>query len=152
MCIQIKNDHFSWPSCCIIIATYSSHVSPYMGGGINTNFRPVHALLKKCRRWTNINPLTAGVAYIRVFIFLLAHQVPPFKHVKDKMWHQSAIFENRWPPCCQIWIFSLTWSCGSRQRDTTSSKWKFRLNNLAVKKQNWAQGCLLGGSRPIYLR
>ena len=28
--------------------------------------------------------------------------------------------------------FSLTWSCGSRQRDTTSSEWKFRLNNLAV--------------------
>ena len=40
------------------------------------------------------NPLTAGAAYIRVFIFLLAHYVPPFKHVKDKMWHQSAIFEN----------------------------------------------------------
>ena len=31
------------------------------------------------------NPLTAGVAYIRVFIFLLARYVPPFKHVKDKM-------------------------------------------------------------------
>ena len=29
--------------------------------------------------------------------------------------------------------FSLTWSCGSRQRDTTSSGWKFSLNNLAVK-------------------
>ena len=27
----------------------------------------------------------------------------------------------------------LTWSCGSRQRDTTSSGWKFRLNNLAGK-------------------
>ena len=50
------------------------------------------------------NPLTAGAAYIRVFIFILAHQVSPFEHVKDKMWHQSAIFENRWPPCCQIWI------------------------------------------------
>ena len=34
---------------------------------------------------SNINPLTAGAAYIRVFIFLLAHQAPPFKHVKDKM-------------------------------------------------------------------
>ena len=32
------------------------------------------------------------------FHFLLAHYVPPFKHVKDKMWHQSAIFENSWPP------------------------------------------------------
>ena len=29
--------------------------------------------------------------------------------------------------------FSLTWSCGTRQRDTTSSGWKFSLNNLAVK-------------------
>ena len=27
----------------------------------------------------------------------------------------------------------LTWSCGSRQRDTTSSGWKFKLNNLAGK-------------------
>ena len=50
-----------------------------------------------------INPLTAGAAYILIFIFL-AHQVPPFKHVKDKMCHQSAIFENSWPPFCQIWI------------------------------------------------
>ena len=30
--------------------------------------------------------------------------------------------------------FLLTWSCGSRQRDTTSSGWKFKLNNLAVKR------------------
>ena len=30
-------------------------------------------------------------------------------------------------------IFSLNWSCGSRQRDTTSSGWKLKLNNLAVK-------------------
>ena len=29
--------------------------------------------------------------------------------------------------------FSLTWSCGSRQRDTTLSGWKFKLNNLAAK-------------------
>ena len=32
-----------------------------------------------------INPLTAGPEYIRFFIFLLPHYVPPFKHVKDKM-------------------------------------------------------------------
>ena len=30
-------------------------------------------------------------------------------------------------------LFSLTWSCESRQRETTSSGWKFQLNNLAVK-------------------
>ena len=35
--------------------------------------------------------------------------------------------------------FSLTWSCGSRQRDTTSNGWKFKLNNLAVK--GLIQGC-----------
>ena len=29
--------------------------------------------------------------------------------------------------------FSLTWSCESRQRDTTSRGWKFQLNNLAAK-------------------
>ena len=28
---------------------------------------------------------------------------------------------------------SLTWSCGSRKRDTTSSGWKLKLNNLAAK-------------------
>ena len=38
------------------------------------------------------------------FHFLFAHQVPPFNHVKDKMWQQSARFENSWPPFCQIWI------------------------------------------------
>ena len=36
-------------------------------------------------------------------------------------------------------IFSLTWSCGSRQRDTISSGWKFRLNNLAVKELSHMQ-------------
>ena len=29
--------------------------------------------------------------------------------------------------------WGITWSCGSRQRDTTSSGWTFQLNNLAVK-------------------
>ena len=32
----------------------------------------------------NVNPLTA-VPHIFGFLFLLAHQVPPFKHVKDTM-------------------------------------------------------------------
>ena len=52
----------------------------------------------------HINPLTAGAEYIGVFTQLLAHSVPPFKHVKAIMWHQSARFEKRWPPFCQIWI------------------------------------------------
>ena len=38
------------------------------------------------------------------------------------MWHQSEIIE-----------FSPTWSCVSLTRSSTSSGWKFRLNNLAVK-------------------
>ena len=41
-----------------------------------------------------INPLTAGPDYIRFFIFVLAHQVPPFKHVKDKTSHQTARLEK----------------------------------------------------------
>ena len=33
-----------------------------------------------------INPLTAGAAYIWVFIFISTlSSVPPFKHVKDKI-------------------------------------------------------------------
>ena len=30
-----------------------------------------------------MNPLTVGPDYMRFFIFLLAHYVPPFKLVKD---------------------------------------------------------------------
>ena len=75
------------------------------------------------------------------FSFLLAHWVPPFKHGKDKMWHQSAIFENSWPQFCQICII---FTCGSRQRDTTSSGWKFRLNNLEVKGLSVCGWCVLG--------
>ena len=43
----------------------------------------------------------------RIYCFftqLLPHSVPPFKHVKAIMWHQSARFEKSWPPFCQIWI------------------------------------------------
>ena len=55
--------------------------------------------------------------------FLLAHYISPFKHVKDKTGHQSARFENRWPPFCKkCFKKSLTWSCKSRQRDT-NFKW-----------------------------
>ena len=35
---------------------------------------------------------------------LLAHYIPAFKHAKYKTWHQLAIFPNRWPLFCQIWI------------------------------------------------
>ena len=52
------------------------------------------------------------------------------------MWHQSAIFEKSWPLVLKSEQFSPTWSCWSRQQDTTSSGWKFRLNDLAVKGLN----------------
>ena len=39
-------------------------------------------------------PLPAGTDYIMLFIFLLAHQLPPFKRVKEKTGDQSARFEN----------------------------------------------------------
>ena len=56
-------------------------------------------------RWACfLDHLTAGVAYIGFFTQLLPHSVPPFKHVKAIMWHQSARFEKSLPPFCQIWI------------------------------------------------
>ena len=65
--------------------------------------------------WPPNNLLTAGHNYIRVFlIFLLSLWMSDFNHAKGKTWHQSARFENSWPPLCQIWIFSLTWSNESR--------------------------------------
>ena len=55
---------------------------------------------------TYLNLLThqPPVPHIFGFSFLLSRQVPHFKYVKDKMWHQPARFEKSWPPFCQIWI------------------------------------------------
>ena len=65
-------------------------------------------------------------------MFLLTHRIPTFKHVKNKTWHQSTIFQNRWPPFCQIGIiFTLTLT-----RSTTSSGSKFKLNILTGKWLN----------------
>ena len=49
-------------------------------------------------------PFTRRCRIYSGFHFLLAHQVPHFNYVKDKMWHQPARFEKSWPPFCQIWI------------------------------------------------
>ena len=46
-----------------------------------------------CKRYFDINPLTAGAAYIRFLHFLLAHYISAFKSVKDKKGHYSARFE-----------------------------------------------------------
>ena len=52
----------------------------------------------------HINPLTAGAEYIGLLTQLLQLSVPPFKHVKAIMWHQSSRFEKSWPQFCQIWV------------------------------------------------
>ena len=53
-----------------------------------------------------LNPLTACAEYIGVFTQLLPHSVPPFKHGRAIMWHQSPRFEKIWPSFCQILIIS----------------------------------------------
>ena len=49
-----------------------------------------------CRRACGIqfNPLTAGAAYIRVFIFISTLSITFFKYVQDIMGHQPARFEK----------------------------------------------------------
>ena len=42
------------------------------------------------REFVNINPLTAGAKFIRVFTQLLPHSERPFRHAKAIMLHQSA--------------------------------------------------------------
>ena len=39
--------------------------------------------------------------------------------------------------------FLPTWSCRSRQRDTTSNGWKFKLHNLALKEVKSTGVCML---------
>ena len=77
---------------------YYDPASPFWGNAMVIWLCPFtcikHAVL-------TLNPLTAGAQYIRVFIF---YWVPWIKHVRNKMWHQSARFENSLPPFCIIWI------------------------------------------------
>ena len=86
-----------------------------------------------CILYVSINHLTAGAAYIRVFIFYqyIKYHILNMLKIKCDINQQDLkrvdlhFVKSEW--------FLLTWSCGSRQRDTTSSGWKFKLNNLAVK-------------------
>ena len=85
------------------------------------------------------NPLTVGPDYIRFLIFLLAHYykyhiLNMLKIKGDINHHDLNIVDLHFANAEE---FSLTWSCGSRQRDTTSSAWKFRFINLAVKGLLW---------------
>ena len=61
-----------------------------MFGEIYSRFNLFYLLIKSLI--LGINLLTAGATYIRFLHFLLAHYIPPFIHVKDKMCHQSATF------------------------------------------------------------
>ena len=82
-------------------------VSSWIVGGVKHTSKPIQWHMDYPQQWdVVINPLTAGAEYIGVFTPLLPHSVPPYKHVKAIMWHQSARFENSWPPFCQIWIIS----------------------------------------------
>ena len=86
-----------------LVTRIAQHISTHPLNPDSFHFISTHTTFHQWR----FNPLTAGVAYNRVFVlahFVLAHYVPLFKYVKDKIWHQSARFENSWPPFCQIWI------------------------------------------------
>ena len=67
-----------------------------------------HPIMNRARRClpSVIEPITMSERRIQPYSVYIStwSTIPPFKHVKDKMWHQSAIFENSWPPFCQIWI------------------------------------------------
>ena len=89
------------------------------------NQEPVHS-----QPLNMLNPLTAGVAYIRVFIFYL-YRI--FNMLKIKCDINQQDLKRVDLHFVKSEGFSLTWRCGSRQRDTTSSGWKFKLNDLAVK-------------------
>ena len=80
-----------------------------------------------------IDPLTAGVAYTRVFIFYWHIKYHLLNMVMIKCDINQQYLKTVDRHFVKSEYFSLTWSCGSRQRDTILSGWKFRLNNLAVK-------------------
>ena len=54
-------------------------------------------------------------------------------HPQEVLLAQFSLYVHKGGLKSDPFHFLLTWSCGSRQRDTISSGWKFRLNNLAVK-------------------
>ena len=91
--------------------------------------RPLINLISKI-----LNPLTAGVVHIRFLHFILAHHyISAFKPVKIKSDINQQDLKFIGFHFVKSEYFSPTCGCGSRQRDTTSSEWKFKLNNLAAK-------------------
>ena len=74
-------------------------------------------------------PLTTGPDYIRFFSFLLALQIPALSTLKIKRGINQQNFKIIDLDIFKSKQFSPTWSCGSRQRDTASSWWKFQFIN-----------------------
>ena len=81
----------------------------------------------------DVNPLTASAAYILVFIFYYPIKYHLLNMLKIKCDSNQQYLKTDDLHFVKSEWFSLTWSCGSRQRATTSSEWNFRSNNLAVK-------------------
>ena len=79
------------------------------------------------------NPLTAGPDYIRLFSLFIGKLNTRFWTCL-KLWRDidQTYFKIVDLHFVKSEQFSLTWICGSRQRDTTSSGWKFELNFLAI--------------------
>ena len=66
------------------------------------------------------------------------------------MWYQPAWSEKSWPPFCQIWIIFTHLKLWI---DTTSSGWKFKLNDLAIKGLGVVLNiCYVWSPRPVELR
>ena len=85
------------------------------------------------RTFTVIWCLVPPFKIIHFFTFSRAHSISAFKYARDQTWHRSANFKIIDLHCVKSEWFSSTWSCGSRQRDTTSCGWKLQLNTLAIK-------------------
>ena len=75
-----------------------------------------------------------SLRFIELLLYrLYSHVNDPFKHhlVNGRRATSKFKIGDTWR-LCTLYVYvdlgSLTWSCGSRQRDTTSSGWKFHLN------------------------
>ena len=91
-------------------------------------------------------PITAGPDYIRFLHFLLEHQILNMLKIKRDINQQDLKIVDL--HFVESEEFSLTWSCGSHQRDTTSSEWKSQLNNLAAGETVNMSSTLVAGCRP----
>ena len=64
----------------------------------------------------------------RLYPFVLAH----WKAAFDKAWHESAIFQNRWLPFCQIWMIFTHLNVG-----ITSARHNFKCVKIPSDSQQY---------------